>query len=244
MGSCRVCGGHQICVCSCFEVRHRSYLGWSGGYRSSPRGRLLQLFRRKANYSANWEASSSSPSPPKSPAAPLTAIPTRLQRPYIAPHFATSVVHALLELDTETGRACPVARDLQTGQWRSAREVPFRAPELMVATQLRLVREVTRTFLHVVRLDGILCNYVDGTFLGVSMRMGGVCFGVNPIKLGEARNLVCNFAAAKPIRASADLASPIRAEEKCRTAASLNQQTDGPLCARCTVLAVHECLQA
>ena len=183
-------------------------------------------FQRKANYSANWEASSSSPSPPKSPTAPLTTIPTRLQRPYIAPHFATSVVHALLELDIETGRACPVswlellflllhmgtipfpARDLQTGQWRSAREVPFRAPKLMVATQLRLVREVTRTFLHVVRLDGILCNYVDGTFLAVSMRMGGVCFGANPIKLGEARNLVYNFAAAKPIRASADLARP------------------------------------
>ena len=79
-----------------------------------------------------------------------------------------------------------------------------------MATKLRLLRQVTRAFLHVVQLEGIMCDYVDGTFLGVSMRIGGLSFGVDPVKLGEARNVVYQFAAARPIRASADLARPHR----------------------------------
>ena len=142
--------------------------------------------------------------------------------------FALSVTRTLLDIDTELDRTCSVswlellfllmhtgrvqfpARDLQTGAWQSAERVPFRAPELTVATQLRLLREVVRTFVHVVQLDGILCDYVDVTFLGISMRMGGICLGADPIKLGEARNSVYSFTAAKPIRASADLARPFR----------------------------------
>ena len=55
-----------------------------------------------------------------------------------------------------------------------------------------------RTFLQVIRLDGILCDVVDGAFLGVYMRMGGLVLGIDPIKLGEARVLIQHFTAAKP----------------------------------------------